>query len=69
MIANIVANPLIEMTGEISQAIAPQGHVILSGILLEQAEEVLNRYQQHGFTFDDRVLANEWETLILAKKG
>ena len=69
VIANIVANPLIEMTGEISQAIAPEGHVILSGILSEQAEEVLNRYQQHGFAFDDRVIENEWETLILSKKG
>jgi ribosomal protein L11 methyltransferase len=69
VIANIVANPLIEMTGEISQAIAPEGHVILSGILSEQAEEVLNHYQQHGFTFDDRLIENEWETLILSKKG
>lgn len=69
VIANIVANPLITMTGEILEAIAPEGHVILSGILTEQVEEVLSHYQQHEFMLVDRANENEWETLILSKKG
>ena len=46
VVANILANPLIILAPILAQAVRKQGHIGLSGILKEQAEEVRNIYQQ-----------------------
>lgn len=46
VVANILANPLIMLAPLLAQAVRPQGHIALSGILKEQAAEVRNVYHQ-----------------------
>lgn len=46
VVANILANPLILLAPLLAQIVRPHGHIVLSGILREQAEEVRNNYQQ-----------------------
>ncbi|MDP2901855.1 MAG: 50S ribosomal protein L11 methyltransferase [Methylovulum sp.] len=50
VLANILAKPLIDMAGKISRLLAPGGQLVLSGILLEQADAVIGAYQPYiGF--------------------
>mgnify|MGYP003334143731 FL=1 len=45
VVANILANPLQVLAPALYQRIAPNGHIVLSGILARQAEEVIATYQ------------------------
>ena len=67
IIANIVANPLIALAPGISNISADGGHVILSGILLEQADSVVSAYAGNGLSLKDRIDLGNWSTLILAR--
>jgi ribosomal protein L11 methyltransferase len=45
MVANILANPLIELAPKLSSLIKPQGSLVLSGILENQTQDVIDAYQ------------------------
>lgn len=61
VVANILANPLIMLAPVLSQAIRKEGHIVLSGVLQEQAEEVNNVYQQ----WFDMCISNKQEDWVL----
>jgi ribosomal protein L11 methyltransferase len=65
--ANILKGPLIDLSAAITGALAPGGHVILSGILNEQAEEVIAAYSAQGNRLEDRRIIGDWTTLIFEK--
>ena len=44
LVANILANPLIEMAQRIARLLKPGGKLALSGILIEQSGQVLDAY-------------------------
>jgi ribosomal protein L11 methyltransferase len=67
ILANILKGPLIELASDIGVSCAPEGYVILSGILNEQADEVSQSYQNNGFSEEDRLIIGEWSTLTLRK--
>ena len=45
--ANILANPLIELESQFLELIKPNGTILLSGILEEQVEKVVDCYSQN----------------------
>jgi len=45
--ANILAGPLIELAPVLLASLRPGGSLVLSGILEEQAEEVVGAYRHH----------------------
>lgn len=47
VLANILANPLIELAPQLCGHLKPKGHLVLSGILEEQAEQVLQAYRPY----------------------
>ena len=67
ILANILKAPLIALAPAISGALAAGGHVILSGILNEQAEEVVAVYEKSGNNLTDRREIGDWTTLVLQK--
>src|SRR5262249_24626270 len=50
VVANILAGPLIELSDSFSAATRPGGHALLSGLLVEQANDILTVYDRWGFT-------------------
>ncbi len=60
VIANILALPLIELAEPISHLLSPNGKLILSGILLEQADSVMTAYQQQQICFAPLQKQEEW---------
>ena len=63
--ANILAGPLIGLAPDIAKALASKGHVILSGILDEQAQTVQAAYEAEGLkaVYDGHLTG--WTTLIM----
>ncbi|MCH8465330.1 MAG: 50S ribosomal protein L11 methyltransferase, partial [Roseinatronobacter sp.] len=65
--ANILMGPLIALAPDMGRVIAPGGHAILSGLLVEQAEAVLAAYLEAGFSLHHREDIGEWATLTLRR--
>ncbi len=65
--ANILKGPLLALAPDMAAHVATGGRVILSGILNEQADEVVKVYRQIGFNLLQRNQIVEWTTLTLAK--
>jgi ribosomal protein L11 methyltransferase len=47
LIANILSGPLIELSSNLVKLVKPNGQIILSGILVEQAESVASKYAKY----------------------
>lgn len=67
LIANILAGPLIELAGDIARAVASSGHVILSGLLNDQADEIVAHYRKAGFKLNEKTRIAGWTTLVLIR--
>ena len=67
--ANILKGPLISLVSDMSQATNAGGHVILSGILNEQAPDVISVYEQNGYSLIQHDKIVEWSTLTLRKSN
>ena len=65
--ANIMKGPLLELAPDMARAVRSGGHIILSGILNEQAGEILAHYEAHGFNLVNREEIVDWTTLMLVK--
>ncbi len=66
--ANILKGPLIGLAPDMGQFVADDGYVILSGILNEQADEVVAIYAQNGFNLHQKEQIVDWTTLLMGKK-
>jgi ribosomal protein L11 methyltransferase len=71
IVANILAGPLIELSESFAAATRAGGRVLLSGLLVEQADMILSTYRRRGFT-EERHIDLEtggawWRTLVLHK--
>ena len=62
VIANILANPLIELAADISSRVHAGGQLVLTGILAEQAEAVMTAYRD-WFEFAEPIYREEWVLL------
>jgi ribosomal protein L11 methyltransferase len=49
-------------------ALAPNGKAILSGILNEQADDVIEVYAQSGINLLNREVIGDWTTLTVEKQ-
>jgi len=71
IVANILAGPLVELSESFAAATRPGGRVLLSGLLVEQADMLLSAYERAGFVFErsiDRETGGaDWRALLLRK--
>ncbi|KEG19210.1 50S ribosomal protein L11 methyltransferase [Bartonella bacilliformis] len=65
IVANILANPLIELAEEMVKALQKNGSIILSGILEEQQDNVLQAYVQQGLKHIETYHRQGWVTVHL----
>ena len=65
--ANILKAPLIMLAPDMATNLTDGGFAILSGILNEQADEVVDVYAQNGINLIYREEIGEWTTLTLRK--
>jgi ribosomal protein L11 methyltransferase len=67
VIANIVADVLVFLASDLKRALAPGGKLILSGILDQYEAKILDAYAD--MEVSDRIVQDEWVTLIVTNKG
>jgi ribosomal protein L11 methyltransferase len=65
--ANILANPLIQLAPSLARVLAKDGRAVLSGLLNEQAKDVLAAHEAVGLTLDFRLRLGDWSVLVLKK--
>lgn len=66
-IANILPMPLKAMASDLVSHMAPGGYAILSGLLLDQAQDVLDVYVGLGLRLQKRLDRGEWSALLVQK--
>jgi ribosomal protein L11 methyltransferase len=62
VVANILSGPLAELAATLAGHTRKHGHIVLSGILREQAESVINAYKDF-FEMDAPVFEEDWVLL------
>lgn len=68
VIANILAAPLKEGASDLEYLCDENGYMILSGILNEQAEGVIDAYTSCGLSMRKHDIYGEWSTLLFHKR-
>ncbi len=63
--ANILARPLIDMAPALAHYLAPAGRAVLSGLLVDQAAEVVAAHRAYRLDLLDRIDIEGWSTLVL----
>ncbi|MCI4406612.1 MAG: 50S ribosomal protein L11 methyltransferase [Sulfuricurvum sp.] len=67
IIANIVADVLVFIASDLRKRLRDGGILILSGIMDKYEEKVLRAYK--NFELTERLVENEWVTLVVTQKG
>ncbi|MEO1018479.1 MAG: 50S ribosomal protein L11 methyltransferase [Pseudomonadota bacterium] len=65
VVANILAQPLIDLAPELGRHLAPGGYSILSGLLDRQVNSVLNVHRAYGLELVRRFDIVPWVALVL----
>ena len=65
ILANILADPLIELAPALRRHLAPGGHAVLSGLLDRQAEAVIAAHRDQGLRLVHRFDQGPWTALVL----
>ncbi|MFN3606553.1 MAG: 50S ribosomal protein L11 methyltransferase [Cypionkella sp.] len=66
--ANILKGPLIELAPAMAAHVAQGGLIILSGLLVVQAEGIIAAYDTAGFDLSAREDLGEWAALVLKRR-
>jgi ribosomal protein L11 methyltransferase len=71
IVANILAEPLLELVDSFAAAVRSGGRVLLSGLLVEQADEIVAAYGRKGFTAERSIDLETggawWRSLLLRR--
>jgi len=65
--ANILLGPLKRLATPMAHILAPHAHVILSGLLTQQANAALSAYRANGLVLERRIELDGWTTLVLRR--
>jgi ribosomal protein L11 methyltransferase len=69
VLANILANPLRQLSGPMTRHLATGGRVILSGLLTHQVPAVIAAYRARGLVPLKHLRIEGWSSLLLRKMG
>lgn len=67
--ANILAKPLMRLAPYMKKYIKDKGYIIVSGLLENQAQQVIKAYQINDFIVCSAINIQKWQTIILQKKS
>ena len=68
VLANILAPTIIRLFEDgLGELVEPDGVLILSGILVEQADRVVDAATKHGFKFGEKRISGDWVALVVRR--
>jgi ribosomal protein L11 methyltransferase len=65
IVANILAQPLCDLAPAMKSNSTPHARLILSGLLVEQKDQVVTTYAASGFKLVEENIIGDWATLLL----
>lgn len=65
--ANIILNTILELSGFFPRLLAPEGNLILSGLLRDQVPQVENLFMEYGLKRKKLMHMEEWACLVLER--
>lgn len=68
VIANILAGPLIRLAPDLARTVRRAGTLVLSGLLIPQAAQVIAAYRAAGFHLVAHDRISGWSTLVLRRR-
>lgn len=68
VIANILAGPLIRLAPDLARTVRRAGTLVLSGLLVPQAAQVIAAYRAAGFHLVSHDRISGWSTLVLRRR-
>jgi ribosomal protein L11 methyltransferase len=72
ILTNILARPLRLMAADLTRHLAPNGQLVLSGLLTSQVNWVMQAYLARGMRLKRHIILGDWSCLVLVsrrKKG
>jgi len=69
LLANLTSDVIIKLFPEFNRILRPKGLAIFSGILSEQAEDVLDLCEEFDFAVHEKITRGEWLALVTEKHG
>lgn len=67
VLANILLEPLQKLAAPIVRLVAPNGRVVLSGLLNAQAAAAIASYRAHGLVLAQSIALGGWTTVVLVR--
>lgn len=67
VLANILLAPLRRMAAPMALRLKPGGHVVISGLLAEQANAAIAAYRAQSLVLERRILLDGWATLVFRR--
>ena len=67
ILANILPSPLIDMAQDAVRCLADEGVLIMSGLLDDQQQQVIEAYEALGLKLMDHMVHNGWATLVMGR--
>ncbi|HEV8716037.1 MAG TPA: 50S ribosomal protein L11 methyltransferase, partial [Candidatus Binatia bacterium] len=67
IVANLFSTTLVSLAPALNASVQLNGHAILSGIQLDQESEVLTAHSPPAWCLSDRLVRDEWVTLVLQR--
>ena len=64
---NILKKPLINLCPEFATAMNPGSHIITSGYIISQEQEVIEYYIANGFDIENRVQLDDWVSVMFKR--
>jgi ribosomal protein L11 methyltransferase len=68
ILGNLTAEVISDLLPEFNRVLKTCGMAILSGILLEQSEDLRERIKQCGFRIHEEITRGEWLALVVEKQ-
>ena len=68
VLGNLTADVVMDLLPEFNRVLKTNGMAILSGIILEQSEDLRERIKQCGFRIDEEITRGEWLALVIEKQ-
>ena len=68
ILCNILKQPLIDLCNSFSKTMSENSHIITSGYIKNQEQEVIDCYQRHNFKIANRIYIEDWCSIMFRKK-
>ena len=67
ILANLLYRPLLRLSRQLAERLAPGGALIVAGLLSGQERPLLQRFASYGLVFEARAGDKDWPSLLLRK--